>query len=438
MYNEQLYLGGQRVGVDDWFSDAVSTVSKVVTAPVKAVADITSSIPIVGDITKIAADAAAAPMKLATAIASGQRVDKALLDAAKNQLKIIKDAAPYAQAVIAVVPGIGTGVSAAISAGAALAEGRPIDEIAKAAIKGALPGGAVAAAGFDAALKVAAGGNVLQSALSVAREALPSEAAKKAFDVGLAVATGENAQKAFTKAVVSSIGGGSVKEVMDKGLYSMLANKALAAGLKNIPLGGSLTEQGYKLAAGLIAAKGINEKSMVEARKNLSGEALQGFDTALKTQEASLPWVKNVVNAPVVKPPVLKAVTPKAPAPATPAKPATPAAPAKPTLKAVTPKAPATPATPATPPAHAGKYGPYPHAQSGAVHGLGANDERWRWFTVYANGKPFVQRGPMWLSDYEARNEAAGYLESTQGRGYIGTVKQWAWDSSLKKWRPAA
>ncbi len=390
---------------------------------------VSSVVDVVEDVSGIVIDAATAPAKLALAIASGQRIDKALLDAAKNQLKIIKEAAPYAQAVIAVVPGVGTGVSAAISAGAAIAEGKPIDEIVKDAVRGAIPGGAIAAAGFDAALKVAAGGNVLESTLSVAREALPSDAAKKAFDIGLAVATGENVQKTFTNALVSSIGGGVAQDVMKAGLYSMLANQPLAAGLKNIPLG-TVMEQGYKLAAGLLAAKGINEKSMTEARKNLNGEALQGFDAALKTQEARTPWVKTVLSTPLpAKAPTLKAVTPRAP----------PAPPKPPTLKAVTPKAapakPATPASGAPPPGK--KYGPYP--QHGAAHGLGwSSDNKWRWFTVYANGLPFVQRGPLWLSDYDAQSEAAGYYEAAQGRGYIGTVQRWDWDPSARSWRRAS
>jgi len=87
-----------------------------------------------------------------------------------------------------------------------------------------------------------------------------------------------------------------------------------------------------------------------------------------------------------------------------------------------------------TPPSAArapGQYGPYPKGVGVAGTGVGSflrPSARWRWFAVYANGQPVAQRGPIWLSDYDADLEAASFLESTQGRDYIGTLKRWNWD----------
>lgn len=79
-------------------------------------------------------------MMIAVAI-EGKRIDHVVLDNLKQQLHDFKQVAPYAQMVISVVPGVGQGVSAALSAGLALAEGQPIDEVLKAGLVGALPGG---------------------------------------------------------------------------------------------------------------------------------------------------------------------------------------------------------------------------------------------------------------------------------------------------------
>lgn len=95
-------------------------------------------------------------------------------------------------------------------------------------------------------------------------------------------------------------------------------------------------------------------------------------------------------------------------------------------------KRPSAPASsPAVSSAAAGKYGPYPKSVGVSDTGVGSflrPSARWRWFAVYADGRLVAQRGPVWLSDYDADLEAASFLESTQGRDYIGTVKRWNWD----------
>lgn len=74
-------------------------------------------------------------------VIEGKRIDQAVMGRLKTMLHDFQQVAPYAQMVISVIPGIGQGVSAALSAGLALAEGQPIGEALKAGLIGALPGG---------------------------------------------------------------------------------------------------------------------------------------------------------------------------------------------------------------------------------------------------------------------------------------------------------
>lgn len=102
---------------------------------------------------------------------------------------------PYVQSVISFVPGVGTGISAALGAAQALADGRSITEAIVAGAKGMLPGGPLAASAFDAAWGLAHGRPVDSVALEALRNQLPGDLAKKAFDTGLALATAKTAQE---------------------------------------------------------------------------------------------------------------------------------------------------------------------------------------------------------------------------------------------------
>jgi hypothetical protein len=101
---------------------------------------------------------------------------------------------PYVQSVISFVPGVGTGVSAALGAAQALADGRPIDEAIVAAAKGAIPGGPMAQMAFDAAWGLAHGRPIEAAALDALRQRLPHGLAQRAFDTGVALATAKTAQ----------------------------------------------------------------------------------------------------------------------------------------------------------------------------------------------------------------------------------------------------
>lgn len=77
------------------------------------------------------------------AIAQGHRVDKVLMGQLHDAVNDFKQVAPYAKMVVSMVPGVGQGISAAMSAGLALANGQPIAEALKAGALGAIPGGAL-------------------------------------------------------------------------------------------------------------------------------------------------------------------------------------------------------------------------------------------------------------------------------------------------------
>jgi hypothetical protein len=249
-----------------------------------------SKIPVLGSVVK----AAASPVTTIAHIAEGERIDHALLDAAKDQLGQIKALAPYAATIVSFVPGIGTGVAAAIAAGAALAEGKPIDQALEDAVKAAIPGGAIVAAGFELAKKVASGENVGKAALESARAGLPPDA-QKAFDVGLALVSGKQLQSAITSAI-TSLAPGELKQILDVGAKAVQSVPGLADVAKN--LSSDIERQGLQLASGALAHAGVNEAQIRAMRSKLTGDVLHGFDAALKAQTTHYPWLKNVVDQP--------------------------------------------------------------------------------------------------------------------------------------------
>jgi hypothetical protein len=316
------------------------------------------------------------------------------------------------------------------------------------------------------AVKVASGENVGKAALDAARSQLPP-AAQKAFDIGLAVATGQKLQTALVSAL-ASFAPGQLQTILDAGQKALNQVPGLAEAIKHVPIGEAT--DGFKLAAGLIGHAGINEKALIAARDQLPPEVRQGFDAALKVQEQHVPWLKNVVSAPAptaagagvfsramaqaktmpTKPSALRepptrqpTVAPKPVASAVPAKPPAlrepptrrPAAAPKPVVAAAPtrPRA-APPAKPAAAPSRVAEYAPYPNMGALGVGSLWGSSA-WRWFTVYANGAPIVQRGPVWLSERDATVEEMRFLESTQGRNYIGTVARWNWNADTHQWR---
>lgn len=183
-------------GTFSFISDAVSSVGGAIGSVGKGVVSVAKGI------ATPVASLVASPIRLASDIASGKNVFTSLSDTVKRDLASAKSVAPYVQAVISVVPGVGQGVNAAIAAGSALAQGQNITSALVSGLKNALPGGPLAAQAFDTAYAVARGQNVTEAALqALVNQAPGGEIAKKAMQTAIAVAKGQNLQQAAIGAV---------------------------------------------------------------------------------------------------------------------------------------------------------------------------------------------------------------------------------------------
>jgi len=245
---------------------------------------------------------------MAASVLHGERLDHVFLDAGKKQLAGIKEIAPYAATVVSFVPGVGTGVAAAIAAGTALAEGKTVTQALIAATRGALPGGPLATAAFDTATAIASGKNVVDSTFKAAIAQLPpaaqtaanaalatakgqnvkgavlqairqnmTPAQQKALDVGVAVATARNVQSAIVGAVASGVGAPALAK---QGTAVMAATPKFARAAQALS---PPARAGYTKAMGLLANKAVNPHAIVAMRTAARPEEQSGIDHALKT-----------------------------------------------------------------------------------------------------------------------------------------------------------
>ena len=217
--------------VGHFASNAVKTAGRAIGTVSHGIQDVgglvgkgLGKIPIVGGPLHTVFDAgfhlAMAPTNLAVAVViEGRRIDKAVLDNIKQQLHEFKQVAPYAQMVISVIPGIGQGVSACLSAGLALAEGQSITDVLKAGLIGAMPGGPLVKAAVTMSVETiqhVARGDKLnlqtlgQTAGGVASSALGIPlAAKNALVIGVGiignVAKGNPFDKAVTDGAIKAL-----------------------------------------------------------------------------------------------------------------------------------------------------------------------------------------------------------------------------------------
>jgi hypothetical protein len=127
-----------------------------------------------------------------------ENILKAAQKAAQAGIGDLRESLRFAAMVAPFVPGLGTGVAAALGAANALASGERITDALIAGARNAIPGGALAQTAFDTAANLAKGKNLGEAALSAARSRLPGgPAAQAAFDAGLALAKGKNIQEAI-------------------------------------------------------------------------------------------------------------------------------------------------------------------------------------------------------------------------------------------------
>jgi hypothetical protein len=136
-------------------------------------------------------------VRFGTDVAQGKNVLKSAGRLGKTAIDDAREGLRYAAMVAPFVPGIGTGVAAALGAANALAAGKPITEALVAAARSAVPGGAIAQTAFDIGAGLASGKSVSDAVLNAARNRLPGgPAAGAAFDSAVALAKGKSIQDA--------------------------------------------------------------------------------------------------------------------------------------------------------------------------------------------------------------------------------------------------
>ena len=228
---------------------------------VSKAAETVGKIPILGDVARAGIGAArlslgpaAIAIDAGSRLARGQNLGRALRGAVGGQIDAVRDQLKLAEMVAPFVPGIGTGVAAALGAANALAAGRPITEAVLAAARSALPGGKIAQAAFDVAMNLAKGKNIGEAALGALRDQLPGgPAAQTAFDTALNLAKGKN-----------------------------IGEAALAAARDRLP-GGQAARAAFDTAVNLAKGKKIGEAALAAARDRLPGgpAARTAFDAAV-------------------------------------------------------------------------------------------------------------------------------------------------------------
>jgi hypothetical protein len=288
-------LGDAAKAAGKGIATATGDIIHTVNAGVNLVAKGLSHIPVVGGALSTALRVSTSGPAMLERVAKGQRIDKAFIQLGKEELKNVRAIAPYVQQVMAFIPGVGTGVAAAIAAGTALAEGKSITQALLSAAKGAIPGGALAGSAFDAALKVVKPG-VSAAVVDAARNALPPQA-QKAFDIGTAYAHARNVQSAVVTAATKPAAIAAVSKVGQQ-LLKQAPNVAQAAkGLS------SEATKGFHVGAGLLAHSGVNPHAVVAMRSKLPPAQQAGFDHAAKTLLAAVTphWPSMVVNGIVTR-----------------------------------------------------------------------------------------------------------------------------------------
>lgn len=278
---------------------AVGTVTKPIQSVTGAVTKVVGKIPVVGGplhtVFNAGFHAAMGPANMTVAIAEGKRIDKAVVGQIKEQLHDIKQVAPYAQMVMSVVPGVGTGVSAALSAGLALSEGQSVGEALKAGAIGAMPGGPLVKAavtmGTETIQHVAKGERVNLQSLSQTAGGIASSAlglpiaAKNALMAGIAttgaIASGKPIDKALTDSAVSAL------PISDNMKKAMTEASALSLDLANgRKLDSSVTARINALAAMAPSTSPlrINVKTSLDSIAKIGqGNAEKAMATALQS-----------------------------------------------------------------------------------------------------------------------------------------------------------
>lgn len=175
-----------RAEVSGFFSSISHAVSHVThSSLLKKIGKAIKSVPVIGPVATAVVSLETLPYSVGLQLAKGGRIDRVALGSLHTAVRNAKTIAPYAQAVVSFVPGVGQGLSGALGASLALANGQSITSAMVEATKGAMPGGPLAVAAFNVAHSLAKGDGIDRIALN----ALPiSDQAKTALTRGISLA----------------------------------------------------------------------------------------------------------------------------------------------------------------------------------------------------------------------------------------------------------
>lgn len=295
---------------------AIRSVGKTVSSGLGTVGKQLDKVPVVGKGLHAVYSVATGPIELTSQIASGQRLDHAVIGNLKGQLSAAKDIAPYAQTIVTMVPGVGTGIGAAIGAANALASGKPITEALVSAARSALPGGPLAQSAFDVVHAAASGKNISDIAL----QAIPlppdqKEALRQGIEVAKDVAAGKRVDQILLNRVndnmkvlpdgirqAAQVGvalghGKNIQTAMLEAGTPEALNKFLAIGKDKLKLDAVLAaghaqvsdvmKKGFALGAGVSQFK-VRPVELHAIRSKLSPSEKDGFDLAMSTHVGKL------------------------------------------------------------------------------------------------------------------------------------------------------
>lgn len=263
---------------------ALSDVGKEVQKGITSIKDLCNQVPVLGPALSGLVDLSLPGVSLTAAILQGESIDKALLDDFNRAISAAKAVAPIAKMIVSFIPGIGTGVAAAIAAASALAEGQPIEKALLDAVMAAIPGGAIAQAVCTAAVAAAQGQNIAEAALGAVGEMVAGRAGRAVGEIAgsaiTAAASGQDVGQALIQSGTRELGefvGGKAGEAV-----GALAGSALSAAAGGKDVGQALLSSGATQAGKIL---GGQSGGAVGA---LAGSALAAASTGKDVGQALL------------------------------------------------------------------------------------------------------------------------------------------------------
>lgn len=298
-----------------FFTKALRSAGKVVTYPTRKVGLTNKNLAKVGNKLKkvpvvgvgLAATyntAVAAPIRFSNQVAKSGRIDRAVYQDLKAQVKGAQDLAPVAATIASFFPGVGTGIAGAIGAANALSKGQGISGAFKEGAKAATPGGYLAQAAYNSYKDIAAGKKLSKvqydtlsrdgvdvSRLQVDAKAaingdtkamarldsqlkiLPPDVRRGAMN-GLTVGYAEKLQKAHVKGAKSKT---SKRKVYAKGKAAIRSNPILRA-VSNRKL--RRLQAGFPYGVGAMRYK-QTPAALSTLRKSLAAKYRLGFDAGV-------------------------------------------------------------------------------------------------------------------------------------------------------------